>query len=65
MAAAQAEETTLTLPEMQDASNAVALSVFRNLQLNEFVFNDAPTAGQPDFSPISIIARDAGMGLLS
>jgi len=64
MAAAQSEGTTLTMPQMQQASNTIASTVFTDLANDGFVFSDTPAPGLPnDFSPSSIIQRDAGSGL--
>jgi hypothetical protein len=62
-AAAQSEGTTLTQAQMQQASDKIASTVFNDLDRAGYVFSDQPVQGQPDFSPKSIIATDAGSGL--
>ena len=61
--AAKSEGTILTQAQMQQASNKIAETVFNDLDHNGYVFSDQPVQGQPDFSPKSIIATDAGSGL--
>src|SRR4051812_10538713 len=63
LAAAKSEGTVLTLSQMQQASNKIAETVFEDLHNSGYVFTDQPGQGQPDFSPKSIIATDAGAGL--
>jgi hypothetical protein len=61
-AAAAAEGYTVTTTNLQMASDAIALQVFRNLERNSFVLTDDET-NQFGFSPEQIVANDAGAGI--
>jgi hypothetical protein len=63
LAAAKSEGTTLTMAQMQQSSDKIATTVFNDLVRAGYVLSDTPIAGQPDFSPKSIIATEAGSGL--
>ena len=58
IAAAASEGATLTIPEMQTASNDIAHNVFQTLKNASFSFDDAT-----DFSMASIVRNDAGTAI--
>jgi hypothetical protein len=60
-AAVASEGGTATNAVMQAASNKIGATVFQDLQSNDFVFSDNPSA-TVNFSPTQIINVDAGAG---
>ncbi|MCP3477638.1 hypothetical protein NLM33_46645 [Bradyrhizobium sp. CCGUVB1N3] len=60
-AAALAQGATITSDDLQTSSNTIALTVFKTLSKNNFVFDDS--SGPNSFSIHNIVAVDAGAGL--
>jgi hypothetical protein len=63
MAEIKSEGGSLTMPQAQAASDAIAKIVFNQLRGNDFVFSDDPAANMK-FDPKSIVQNDAGIGLV-
>ena len=62
-AAAASEGATVTDPDMQAASDKIALTVFTALKDTSFLFDDTTENSATAFAPKDIIADDAGAGL--